>query len=69
MHYQRTVHTMTSLCMRLCSKTVKTFEFVPYSVIEHGMMPFRFQTAQKNSTSLRSSALQFEKSMTSYRAL
>ena len=31
------------------------------SVIEHGMTPFRFQTAQKNSASLRSSIRQFEK--------
>ena len=34
-----------------------------------GMTPFRFQTAQKNSVSLRSFVLQFENSMTSYCAL
>ena len=39
------------------------------SVIEYGMTPFRFQTAQKNSASLRSSVWQFENSMTSYHAL
>ena len=39
------------------------------SVIEHGMTPFRFQTALKNSASLRSSVRQFEKSLTSYSAL
>ena len=39
------------------------------SVIEHGMKLFRFQTVQKNSASLRSSVLQFENSVTSYRAL
>ena len=33
------------------------------------MTPFRFQTAQKNSASLRSSVRQFESLMTSYRAL
>ena len=64
MHYQRTVHVMT-----LCSKTVKTVEVVLYLVIEHGMTPFRFQTAQKNSASLRYSVCQFDNSMTSYRAL
>ena len=39
------------------------------SVIEHGMTPVRFQTAQKNSASLRSSLWQFENSVTSYCAL
>ena len=39
------------------------------SVIEYGMTPFHFQTAQKNSASLRSSVQQFENSVTSYRAL
>ena len=39
------------------------------SVIEHGMTSIHFQTAQKNSASLRSSVSQFENSMTSYRAL
>ena len=39
------------------------------SVIEHGMTVFRFQTAQKNSASLRSSVRQFENSVTSYRVL
>ena len=38
--YQRTVHGMTSVCMRLCSKIVLC------SVTEHSMTPFRFQTAQ-----------------------
>ena len=60
---------MTSLCMLLCSKTVKTLEVVLCSVTEHGMTPFCFQTAQKNSASLRSFVRQFENSMTSYRAL
>ena len=67
--YQRTVHALTSFCMRLCSKIVKTQEVVLCSVIEDGMTPFRFQTAQKNSASLRFSARQFENLMTSYRAL
>ena len=34
-------------------------------VIEYGVTPFRFQTAQKNSALLRSSVRQFENSMTS----
>ena len=33
-----------------------------YSLIELGMMPFPFQTAQKNSASLRSFVQQFENS-------
>ena len=33
------------------------------------MTPFRFQTAQKNSASLRSSVPQFENSLTLYRAV
>ena len=32
------------------------------SVIEHGVTPFRFQTAQKNSALLRFSVWQFENS-------
>ena len=36
-------------------------EVVLFPVIEHGMTPFRFQTAQKNPASLRSSVRQFEK--------
>ena len=48
---------------------VKTQKVVLCSVIEHGMTLFRFQTAQKNSASLRSSVLQFENSMTSHCAL
>ena len=39
------------------------------SVIEHGVTPFVFQNAQKNSASLRSSVEQFENSGTSYHAL
>ena len=39
------------------------------SVIDHGMTSFRFQTAQKDSASFRSSARQFENSMMSFRAL
>ena len=31
-----------------------------FSIIEHGMTPFRFQTAQKNWGLCRASALQFE---------
>ena len=53
---------MTLVCMWLCSKTVKTLEIVLCSVVEHVMTPFRFQTAQKNSTSLGSSTWQFENS-------
>ena len=62
MHYERTVHAMTPVFTRLGSKTVKTREGVLCSVIEHGMAmaPFRFQAAQKNSASLRSSLWQFE---------
>ena len=44
-HYQRTVHAMMSSGMQLCSKTVKTYEVLFCSVIEHGMTPFCFQTA------------------------
>ena len=40
-----------------------------FSVIEHGMTPFHFQTAQNNSASLCSSVWQLENSMASYRAL
>ena len=39
------------------------------SVIEDGMTLFHFETAQKKSASLRSSVLQLENSLTSYRAL
>ena len=39
------------------------------SVIDYGVTPFGFETAQKNSASLRSSVRQVENSMTSYRAL
>ena len=39
------------------------------SVIEHGMTPSLFQTAQKNSPSLRSSVGQFENSNGVNRAL
>ena len=39
------------------------------SVIEHGMMLLRFQTAQNNSASYRSSVRQFENSVMSYRVL
>ena len=39
------------------------------SVIEHGMTPFRFQTAKKNSASLRFSVRQLENLKTSHRAL
>ena len=39
------------------------------SVIEHGTIPFRFQTAQKNSASLRSSVQHFENSNDINRAL
>ena len=60
-HNQRTEQAMTSLCMRLCSKTVKK-EVVLCSVIEHDMTAFRFQTAQKNSASLCSSIQQFKNS-------
>ena len=38
-------------------------------VIEHGMTPFCFQTAQKNSASLRSSVRQCENSNNVNRAL
>ena len=69
MRYQRTVHAMTSLCMWLCSKTARTWEAVLCLVIEHSMTLFRFQNAQKNSASLRSSKRQFENSLTSYRVL
>ena len=31
------------------------------SVLEHSMTPFRFQTAQKNSASLRSSLIMYDK--------
>ena len=39
------------------------------SVKEHDMTLFRFQTAQKNTASLRSSVRQFGNSMTTYRVL
>ena len=68
-HYQRTVHAMTSSRMQLCSKTDKTKEVVLGSVIAYGMTPFLFQTAQKNSASLRSSVQQFENSNDVNRAL
>ena len=45
-HYQIIVHAMTSLYKWLCSKTVKTWEVVLCSVIEHGMTPFLLQIAQ-----------------------
>ena len=38
-------------------------------VIDHGMMSFCYQTAQKDSALLRSSVSQFPRSMTSYHAL
>ena len=37
--------------------------------VEHDITPFRFQAAQKNSASFRSSFQQFENSLTSYPAL
>ena len=52
----------------ICSRTVKTSEVVLCSVTEHGITPFHFQTAQKNSALLRSSLRQFENKMRSYRA-
>ena len=54
---------------RYCTHIIQGEEVVLYSVIEHSMTSFHFQTAQKNSASLRSSVRQFENSMTSYRAL
>ena len=69
MHHQRTAHATTSFRMQLCSKAVKTWEVVLCSVIEHGMTPFRFQTAQQNSALLRSSVQQFENSNDINRAL
>ena len=50
-------------------KLLKHRKLCLFSVIEHGMTPFRFQTTQKNSASLRSSIRQSENSITSYRAL
>ena len=40
-----------------------------YSLTEHGMTPFHFQNAQKNSASLRSSVWQLKTEMKSYHAL
>ena len=59
-HYQRTVHAVTSSSMTLCSKTVKIKQVVLCSLIDHGMTPFHIHAANKNSVLLRSSAWHFE---------
>ena len=51
------------------NKTVKTYEGVLCSVIEHGMTPLSFQTATQKNEAKLSSFVQFEKEMASYRVL